>query len=45
MLVARGVTMDMREQGILVCIERGYSDDELDSGKHLDVLLEYAPAE
>lgn len=45
MLVACGVTVDMSEQGMLIRIEQDYSDDELDPGKHLDVMLEYAPAE
>jgi hypothetical protein len=45
MLVASGVTVDMSEHGMLIRIEEDYSDDELDPGKHLDVMLEYSPAE
>lgn len=45
MLVASGVSVDMSEHGLLIRIEQNYADDELDPGKHLDVMLEYSPAE
>lgn len=45
MLIASGITVDMSKHGLLIRIEQDYSDDELDPGKHLDVMLEYAPAE
>lgn len=48
MLVASGKTVDMSEHGLMMSIEQDYSDDELDPGKHLDVMLaascEYAAA-
>jgi hypothetical protein len=40
-LVARGITLDMSEHGLLMRIQQDYSDDQLDPGKHLDVMLEY----
>jgi hypothetical protein len=40
MLVASGVTVDMSEHGLLARIVRDYSVDELDPGKHLDVMLQ-----
>lgn len=40
MLVASGMSVDMSEHGLLVRIEQDYSTDELDPGKHLDILLE-----
>lgn len=42
MLVASGMTVDMSEHGLLMRVEQDYSDDELDPGKHLDVMLEYS---
>ncbi len=39
MLVASGVTVDVSEHGLLIRVEQDYSDDELDPGKHLDVML------
>ncbi len=44
MLVASGTTVDMSEHGVLMRIHEDYSDDELRPGKHLDVVLEDAPA-
>lgn len=41
MLVASGMTVDMSEHGLLMRIRQDYSDDELDPGRHLDVMLEY----
>lgn len=43
MLVARGVTVDMSEHGLLMRIQQDYSDDSFTPGRHLDVLLEDAP--
>jgi hypothetical protein len=40
MLVASGVGVEMSEHGLLIRIEQDYSDDELDPGKNLDVMLE-----
>jgi len=40
-LVARGITLDMSEHGLLMRIQQDYSNDQLDPGKHLDVMLEY----
>jgi hypothetical protein len=42
MLVASGVTVDVSEHGLLMRVQKDYSDDELDPGKHLDVVLEYS---
>lgn len=42
MLIANGMTVDLSEQGLLLRIQQDYSDDELDPGKHLDVMLEYS---
>jgi hypothetical protein len=39
-LVASGVSVDMSEQGLLIRIQQDYSADELDPGKHLEVMLE-----
>ena len=39
-LVASGMTVDMSEHGVLLRIQQDFSDDELDPGKHLDVMLE-----
>ena len=47
-LVASGETVDMSEHGLLLHIHRDMSDDELDPGKHLDIMLVHAeqdPAE
>ena len=41
MLVAKGVTVDMSEHGLMFLIQEDYSDDELEPGRHLDVMLEY----
>ncbi len=40
MLVAHGMTVDMSEHGLMLRIEQDYSEDELDPGKHLDVMVE-----
>lgn len=40
MLVASGVAVEMSEHGVQIRIHHDYSDDELDPGKHLDVMLE-----
>jgi len=42
MLVASGMTVDMSKHGLLMRVEEDFSDDELDPGKHLDVMLEYS---
>lgn len=39
MLVANGKTVEMSEQGMSMYIERHFSEDALDPGKHLDVML------
>ena len=39
-LVASGVTVDMSEHGLLMRVQKDYSDGELDPGKHLDVMVE-----
>jgi hypothetical protein len=39
-LVASGVSVEMSEHGLLIRIQHDYSADELDPGKHLDVMLE-----
>ena len=41
-LVASGVTVDMSEHGLLMRVQKDYSDGELDPGKHLDVMVEYS---
>jgi hypothetical protein len=40
MLVASGRTVEMSEHGLRLRIEQDYSADELDPGKHLDVMLD-----
>ena len=40
MLIASGQTVEISEHGLLLRIERDCSDDGLDPGKHLDVMLE-----
>ena len=40
MLIASGQTVEMSEHGLLIRIEHDCSEDELDPGKHLDVMLE-----
>jgi hypothetical protein len=40
MLIASGQTVEMSEHGLLLRIERDCSEDGLDPGKHLDVMLE-----
>lgn len=45
MLVASGATIDMSEHGLLMRIDQDYSDDQLEPGKHLDIVLEDAPPE
>lgn len=42
MLIASGQTVEMSEHGLLIRIERDCSEDGLDPGKHLDVMLEAA---
>lgn len=39
MLIASGQTVEMSEHGLLLRIERDCSEDGLDPGKHLDVML------
>jgi hypothetical protein len=39
-MVASGMTVNMSETGVLLRIERDCSGDELEPGKHLDILLE-----
>lgn len=41
MLVANGMTVDMSEHGLMLRIEQDFTGDQLDPGKHLDVMLEY----
>ncbi len=46
--VASGTTVDMSEHGLLMRIQHDFSDDQLEPGKHLDVMLVYngqTPAE
>ncbi|MDD5390238.1 MAG: PilZ domain-containing protein [Gallionellaceae bacterium] len=38
-LVASGMTVDISEHGLRLCIQQDYSADELAPGKHLDVVL------
>ena len=40
MLIASGQTVEMSEHGLLIRIERDCSEDGLDPGKYLDVMLE-----
>jgi hypothetical protein len=40
MLVASGRTVEMSEHGLRLRIEQDFSADELDPGKHLDVMLD-----
>ena len=40
MLVASGVAVEMSDHGLQIHIRQDYSDDELDPGKHLEVMLE-----
>jgi hypothetical protein len=40
-LVASGTTVDMSEGGLLMKIQQDQADDELEPGRHLDVMLEY----
>ena len=42
-LVACGTTVDMSEHGLLMRINQDFSDDQLDPGRHLDVMLADAP--
>lgn len=42
MLVASGMTVDMSEHGLLLRIHQDFSEDALDPGKHLDVMLEHS---
>lgn len=39
-LMASGVTLEVSEHGLSVQIEHDHSADELNPGKHLDVMLE-----
>ncbi len=39
MLVANGRTVEMSEHGLSMCIEQDTTDEALDPGKHLDVML------
>jgi hypothetical protein len=39
MMIASGISVEMSAHGLLIRIERDYSDDELAPGKHLDVML------
>jgi hypothetical protein len=41
-LVASGKTVDMSEHGLLLHIQQDLSNDQLDPGKHLDILLDLA---
>jgi len=43
MLIASGETVEMSEHGLLMRVEHDYSDDALDPGKHLDIMLETDP--
>ncbi len=45
MLVASGVVIDMSEHGMRLDVLEDYSDDQLDPGKHLDIVMEDAPPE
>lgn len=40
MLVAVGVTVDVSNHGLLMLIEKDFSDDALNPGKHLDIVLD-----
>jgi len=39
-LMASGVTVEVSDHGLLIRIEQDYSADELDPGKHLDIMME-----
>ena len=40
MLVANGVAVEMSEHGLQIRIQQDFSDDALDPGRHLDIMLE-----
>jgi hypothetical protein len=44
-LVACGIVVDMSESGLRLSVVEDFSDDQLDPGKHLDIVMEDAPAE
>jgi|GEM_PF-2204330 len=45
MLVGIGTTVNMSEHGLLLRLDQDHSNDELEPGKYLDIVLEDAPPE